>query len=179
VSGKVFGVGLSRTGTLSLNEALKHLGYSSLHFPGSLADISKYDAATDTPVAAYFEQLDAQYPGSKFILTVRDELSWLASVKWLLEEAHCFQKTPDQTKWHPMIGIVHDILYHTRVFDAGKLSQARTRHTARVLSYFRGRPLDLLVMDVTRGDGWERLCPFLKREIPARPFPRFHERPKR
>ncbi|HEX8335676.1 MAG TPA: sulfotransferase [Pyrinomonadaceae bacterium] len=29
----------------------------------------------------------------------------------------------------------------------------------------------LLVMDITAGDGWEVLCPFLGVEIPDRPFP--------
>ena len=40
-----------------------------------------------------------------------------------------------------------------------------------VLSYFANRPADLLVLDVVGGDGWDRLCPFLGLEPPARPFP--------
>ena len=38
-------------------------------------------------------------------------------------------------------------------------------------SYFANRPEDLLVLDVTAGDGWEPLCQFLGMPVPERPFP--------
>ena len=33
----------------------------------------------------------------------------------------------------------------------------------------------LLVMDITRGDGWEKLCPFLGVCVPPVPFPHAHK----
>ena len=80
-SPKVLGVGLSKTGTSSLSAALTILGYRTVHYPPldrlrELLDDS--DAATDTPVACSFRELDRQYPGSRFILTVRDPDSWLS-----------------------------------------------------------------------------------------------------
>ena len=50
-SAKIFGIGLSKTGTSSLSEALEILGYSTVHFPRSLSEIAYYDAATDSTVA--------------------------------------------------------------------------------------------------------------------------------
>ena len=66
---KVFGIGLTRTGTTSLTEGLKVLGYSAIHCPMSYKEIDSFEASTDTAVAARFEFLDLLYPESKFILT--------------------------------------------------------------------------------------------------------------
>ena len=43
-------------------------------------------------------------------------------------------------------------------------------HHRRVAEHFAGRP-DLLVLRVTEGEGYERLCPFLGLPRPAAPFP--------
>ncbi len=103
---KVFGIGLSRTGTTSLTQALHLLGYKAIHFPHdsvtraqvyhffdselqclSLALLQEADAITDTPVCCLYKALDQAYPGSKFILTVREKHSWLRSCRslWLEE----------------------------------------------------------------------------------------------
>ena len=47
---KVFGIGLSRTGTTSLSEALGILGFSAVHYPATMRDIETHDAAADLPV---------------------------------------------------------------------------------------------------------------------------------
>jgi len=45
------------------------------------------------------------------------------------------------------------------------------RHNAEVIEYFRHRPQDLLVMDMSQGAGWYPLCGFLRTSIPATPYP--------
>ena len=45
------------------------------------------------------------------------------------------------------------------------------RHNAEVVTHFRDRANDLLVMDLTKGDGWEKLCGFLGADVPDRAFP--------
>jgi 3'(2'), 5'-bisphosphate nucleotidase len=40
------------------------------------------------------------------------------------------------------------------------------------MDYFKDRPQDLLVIDVTAGEGWEKLCPFLGKPTPDIPFPK-------
>lgn len=62
MTAKGFGIGLSKTGTISLFAALALLGYRA----------AEHDVATDLPLAAFYPQLDERYPGSKFILTLRD-----------------------------------------------------------------------------------------------------------
>lgn len=165
---KVFGVGLSRTGTTSLTKALRMLGYRTVHFPTSDEQIRRHDAATDASVAYRFEELDRAYPGSKFILTVRDEAAWLRSYYQFRD-----QQVKIGRNW-PMnreARAVRRAVYGTEEFDPDLWRAGFRRHNERVLRYFAERPEDLLVMDVTRGEGWEKLCPFLGKPIPAAAFP--------
>ena len=94
---KVLGIGLSRTGTMSLAQALGQLGYRAANFVDhrearrgesswfagdfDTDSLSGFDAAVDLPLPAFYPQLDARYPGSKFILTIRDPETWLVSVR--------------------------------------------------------------------------------------------------
>ena len=77
---KILGLGLSKTGTSSLAAALNVLGFSCVHsaYPHLL---EQADAMLDTGAAVRFRELDVMYPGSKFILTIRDRDSWLDSCR--------------------------------------------------------------------------------------------------
>jgi hypothetical protein len=161
---KIFGIGLSRTGTTSLTEALAILGFSAIHYPTSLEQIELYDAATDLLVAATFEMLDAKFPGSKFIYTVRRRESWLESCRrhWLRRQ----EKVDDINRE------LRKQLYGTIDFDADLFAQAYDRHETHVLHYFAERPHDFLVFDICGGrTDWERLCSFLSAPVPIVPFP--------
>jgi hypothetical protein len=157
----VFGIGLSRTGTMTLTRALQILGLRARHFFLDLDAIADLDAALDTPIARAWPELDRRYPGSRFILTQRDEASWLAS---------CANHFPRTTPTAITIRLRLDV-YGSESFDAESFRAARRRHEKAVRTYFRRRPHDLLVMDVCAGEGWERLCPFLGVEPPSAPFP--------
>ena len=50
------------------------------------------------------------------------------------------------------------------------------RHNDEVREYFRNRPDDFLVMDITQGDGWEVLCSFLGKQRPVGKFPQINPR---
>ena len=188
--GKIFAVGLSRTGTSSLNEALRRLGHRAVHFPDDAATqteitdflarrppelrlslLASVDALTDTPVSVTYQALDRAYPGSRFILTVRDKKSWLESCR---------------TYWHgpllrelggPTAAYIRRInaaVYGAEEYDQVGFSAAYDAHVAGVLDYFHARPDDLLVMRICDGDGWEPLCGFLATAPPRSPFPRLN-----
>jgi hypothetical protein len=166
---KVFGIGLSRTGTWSLTSALAALGFRALHFPVNLKQIDNHDALTDTPIAADFETLDLLYPGSKFIYTTRELDDWLESCRalWLRRQA-VFDRSS-------LVSGFHRRLYGGTGFDPARFVAAYRRHDDRVRSYFRDRPEDLLVLDICSGDAaWEPLCSFLGVPVPDAPFPRAH-----
>jgi hypothetical protein len=68
------------------------------------------------------------------------------------------------------------LLYETVVYDREKFIAAYNRHYEDVRRYFADRPNDLLEMDITKGDGWEKLCPFLELPIPDKPFRKANKR---
>jgi hypothetical protein len=155
---KVFGIGLSKTGTTSLSAALAILGYRSKHFPKD-EDFAHYDAFSDITVAMKFKTLDRFFPGSQFIYTVRDEPSWLASCARHFRQAHEKERQRD----------IRRTFYKCGKFDEEKFREAYWRHDADVRTYFRDRQADMLVLDIR--EGWGPLCRFLGRVPPAQPFP--------
>jgi len=171
--GKIFGTGLHRTATTSLNRALGDLGLRSKHAPfGLFEDLDhevggQYDAFTDLPVPLLYRALDEKFPGSLFIHTERDVDDWLASVEWLFTEG----RLHFHWKAQPVVAEIHEALYGTTTFDAPVFRERYRRHNRAVRRYFADRPDRLLVMDITAGDGWDALCPFLDEEIPEQAFP--------
>ena len=174
---KVFGIGLGRTGTLSLSNALEQLGFRTKHCPGfrvdeqgqmciDWADFDSHDAVTDEGAALVYRDADLRYPGSKFILTIRDIEGWLRS-RGAISDAM-------RASWasNPAVAVLHRALYGASTFEPSQYAEAHRRHVATVQAYFADRPRDLLVMDICAGDGWQKLCPFLERPVPATPFPK-------
>jgi hypothetical protein len=175
---KIFGIGLSRTGTYSLNSALTLLGYRAKHFPRiedeilagdyRLDSTAGYDALTDTPVAPIFAQLDTAHPGSKFILTVRALDDWLDAC----ERYFSWQDRRLLGSRFARVAVFHRLyVYGCRAFDRGRWAYVYETHQLSVERHFRNRPNDLLVMNITAGDGWGALCPFLGKPIPPHLFP--------
>jgi hypothetical protein len=166
---KVFGLGLSKTGTTSLHHAFEKLGLRSAHYPvkpdllqARFDCFDDFDAYGDTPVVSYYREIDAAYPGSKFILTVREVDAWLRSMKRLLG----LERMLKPFAWHML-----SVVYGVHQFHEERLRRVYEHHVRDVQGYFEGRPGDLLVLDITAGEGWEKLCPFLGRPVPRAPFP--------
>jgi len=168
---KVFCIGLPKTGTTSLEVALQELGYqvtgpNGLHdpkieknaIPMAFDLAEQFDAFRDTPWPVIYQELDEQFPGSKFILSLRDPESWIRS-----QVRHFGRKETPMRQWMFGAGCPegNEALYIKRFNE----------HKKAVLRYFSNRPQDLLVMDFDRGDGWEKLCPFLGIESPDIVFP--------
>lgn len=170
---KIFGLGLSKTGTTSLNTALNMLDIPSIHGPHDektqveimsgvrkLSILDRYDAITDIPMALYYVDLDRIYPKSKFILTVRNLDDWLKSMN-----LH-YDKRPI-TKWNSFI---RTCAYGCLTFHPERHAIAYQQHTSNVARYFAERN-DLLVLNICEGEGWDQLCDFLGKPIPNSDFP--------
>lgn len=164
---KVFGIGLSRSGSMALNKALRILGYRSLFvltYAQLEKNLMKYDAFTHVPLATMYRELDSRFPDSKFILNVRDQESWLRSCEkwWAVTESA--RKT----------GIAREIplrTYGTDRFDREIFRRVYDRHLNDVTRHFAGRERSLLILDICGGEGFEKLCPFLGKSVPTQPFP--------
>lgn len=179
---KVFGIGLNKTGTTSLGEALNRLGIKTIHYPFKkpiydelrggnfeLSILRSYQGIVDTPVAPYYAHLDRTYPGSKFILTVREPESWLRSIAahWPVMRQWC-EREPQFGRFTDFISAV---VYGCIEYDRDRFLYAYQTHERNVREYFRNRPDDFLIMDVCSGDGWDQLCPFLGLDVPEFSFP--------
>jgi hypothetical protein len=165
---KVFGIGLSKTGTTSLNMALEILGFSSIHYPVTWSQINQHDAATDITIASRFKELDELYPGSKFILTVRDSNKWLESCQNHFTYFTEQKFLPENRKFYLEQRVK---IYGTKIYDRVLFQEAYKNHIHNVQNYFGHRPQDLLVIDIPAGDGWVELCSFLQLPAPKQAFP--------
>lgn len=173
MSPKIFCTGWQRTGTTSLARALASLGIATKDFPKELLHdldhpvVHAHRAFTDNPIPLLFRELDAAFPGSRFVHTIRDEEAWLESVRWLFTVGRV--KFAWDTR--PIVGEIHQRLYGTTEFEPERFLERYRRHNREVAEHFAGRPSDLLTLDVTRGQGFAELCPFLGLPVPAHPFP--------
>ena len=162
-----------------MGAALRILGYS-VTGPNGVRDaniarnvhemayalVDRFDAFQDNPWPVLYEDLDAKYPGSKFILTLREPSQWIQS-----QVRHFgINETPMRT-WIYGKGCPegNEELYIERFL----------KHNRDVLSYFKDRPDDLLVMNLAMGDGWQKLCAFLDAEVPDISFPHANQAEQR
>jgi hypothetical protein len=173
---KVFGIGFHKTGTKTLAVALRELGYRVTGPNGTrdpdIADkvlamarelSREYEAFQDNPWPLLYREMDQLHPGSKFILTVRPAMSWIKSITSFFGS--------DET---PMRGWIYGVA-SPRGNEETYLRRYN-RHNEEVREYFRDRHCDFLEMDFSAGDGWERLCGFLGKPVPEKPFPHRNKR---
>jgi len=208
---KIFGIGLGHTGTTSLNSALNILGIKSYHCPldmttykeisggkYELTVLKHYQAITDVTTVPIYPQLDTVYPGSKFILTIREKQAWLKSMKrvnkmWLMylhknrwqkfwirfneERPLKGRRLALKSAWNRVqtdqcLELNRLLTYGGLAFqDERRLAYVYDQHYKGVLAYFKDRQQDLLVMNICEGEEWAKLCPFLNKDIPNQTFP--------
>jgi tetratricopeptide (TPR) repeat protein len=187
---KVFGIGLSKTGTTTLARALRELGFQVLDWLNPLTremmsdeDLYLFDAFTDTPVATGFERLYHLFSHSLFVYTERPLDSWKPSIlqHWRrhygvngFEHARHELSLPDRFHHGRQFRSLRQSLY----FNHSSFESAYLAHDRRVRNFFQDKPPGrLLEFDVFSGDGWPQLCAFLGRAIPSTPFPWENRKP--
>jgi hypothetical protein len=189
--GKVFGIGFYKTGTTSLFEALRILGYHTVNgdmpgsYPGAddgatlirridagdfrLPTFEMFDAFTDNPYFRIWREIYAMYPQARYILTVRDEDSWIASCASFYRN----RRIRPMRAW--MFG-PHADPSRDETSRAAWVAAYR-EHNRSVREFFAARPGQFLEFDPTREQSWHRLCSFLDAPIPSQPWP--HANPGR
>jgi hypothetical protein len=176
---KIFCIGFHKTGTKSLAEALRTLGYR-VTGPNGVKDqdigknvlgmayelVEIYDAFQDNPWPIIYKEMDKKFTDSKFILTLRDSGSWIKS-----QVRRFGRRETPMRKWIYGVGCPegNENIYIRRFEE----------HNREVLEYFKDRSKDLLVLDLSQGDGWDKLCPFLGVEIINGLFPHTNKAGKR
>lgn len=171
--GLIIGVGFQKTGTSTLREALKIIGYKVKDTTGRATIpilkgnwkkvqniLDGYDAVEDTPWFYIYKELDKLYPNSKFILTYREPESWYKSVA-----RHIGKLRAPKHEWlyGRGKGLPKD--------DKENTLEVYNNHITEVREYFKNRPNDFLEIDFIKGDKWEKICNFLGKNIPDTIFP--------
>ncbi|KAG0191490.1 hypothetical protein DFQ28_011738 [Apophysomyces sp. BC1034] len=201
---QVIGAGYGRTGTYSLSHALEKLGYRTHHVlkdPQCMQQDSDvwlrayenkdhedewekvygdYDAAVANPTVPFYKELAERYPEAKVVLTIRSADSWYNSVCKTLFNSWKHPLPEDlpesARKMFEMTRVVmlnsylkDDPAREPNKEELCKMFNDHIEEVKRVIPTER-----LLIMEL--GEGWERLCKFLGKEIPDEPYPRANER---
>lgn len=143
-----------------------------------LADWDKiyesYDAAVDWPTVSFYKDLLAKYPEAKVLLTVRSAESWYKSTKNTIHKVSAISmKAPAGSPMHRLNRMTSTVcldglLADEELFsDEEKVKQIFLDHIEDVKKTVPAE--QLLIMEL--GEGWTRLCNFLGKEIPDKPYP--------
>jgi|GEM_PF-111338 len=177
---KVFCIGFHKTGTSSLAIALTKLNYNvcrrlemvedkiptvnvvtqlkKRHYDDILSVTDYYDAFCDNPWLLLYKEIDQKYPDCKFILTTRDEKSWIKSVCNYFNDSTSEIRSIIYGKGSPL---GNESLYLEKY----------KQHKQEVIQYFKGKPHKLFILDLNDEKKWEKLCAFLAQKVPLEPFP--------
>jgi len=186
---EVLSLGMGRTGTQSLADALPLLGIAPIYHMRDVRKNSHQDAwdtllsakkagkpittedfdailgpyagVTDWPSITFAAELIDAYPEAKIILTTRDEDAWLASMNSTL-----FLPRPGQPP--SKFFVFH---FGEEQEWQANAKKAFREHNENVRKVARERGREVLEYEVKQG--WEPLCAFLGREVPVgEQFPR-------
>lgn len=167
---KVFGLGLSRTGTKTLSKVLRpHLNI--IHYPTkNHLRYLKSDGACDISVIPQYKTLEEKFEDVKFVLTVREIEDWVLSVTNYFEFKRQFGLTP--TGWQTDI---RKKVYGEIFPTPEQLREAYINHYNDVTQHFKGREDKLLILNIVGGDSPEKLFSFLGLENPPIEFPKTNQ----
>jgi hypothetical protein len=184
-------LGLSRTGTSSICEALKILGNEVWHFTYFTPQIMRklgFNVIGDLPYFRRNFTVSDIEPNTKYILTTRSSKKWKISMNKWLEEIWNIDinnphiKPPLINKYYNfkdnifkraplniMSKVVHNITHEYPEIYTGNLKEVIKNHEKRLVTLFNnsGNRDKLLLIDITDKsidslDKWKKLCKFLK-----------------
>lgn len=198
---KVFGVGANKTGTTSLEMVFQATGLKVCPQPVAelaarslslgkfqpLKDlIQRFDAFQDVPFStkSSYAQVDAMFPGSRFILTIRDPEIWfqsflnhhikqlglpsnrtsisaddLARKEYLYEG---FRKFKFESDWLLRVDDQYAAAPDWALsFDKDHFINLYEQRNREIVRHFSERPDDLLVIDITREQTTKKIVDFL------------------
>lgn len=197
---KIFCIGLNKTGTTSLKVEMQQLGYivgNQRTFELLFDDWVKRDFRRvirycntaqffqDVPFSLPYTYivLDHAFPGSKFILTVRDDAEqWYTSLTRFHSRLWGDEKSPPNSKDLKKADYIYKgFPFHSRMhvnnvteeapYNKDVLMDYYEIHNKNVKDYFRFRSDDLLLINLRVENSYQQFCKFLKIKQTKNQFP--------
>jgi hypothetical protein len=202
---KIIGVGVGRTGTLSLKAALERLGFGPcfhgrhvLDHPDRLplwqdaaagrpVDWRKvfdgYHSTVDWPGASYWRDLIATFPDAKVILSVRDPDRWYDSVSRTIYPMFGSGTDPRSKAAHDVVpGLDMMTAFNRRMIWDGPFFNGRFEDRNYAIEVFEKHNAAVRrevpadrLLVIEPGDGWRPLCGFLGLPVPDEPYPHLND----
>jgi len=196
-------IGMPRTATRSMAQAVRNLGYTVSHGIGFTKFINKDESTRlkkerllrllcgnipEFPYDNYeyvgnfshlhWKQLAEMKPDLKFILTIRDEDDWWKGCKnsWAKNRRYRSLRIIKSGRIEEnQIPTAITVFHLYGCYNLNEFcwKDGFKRHNDEVLSYFKDSDR-LLVHNVFEGDGWKTLCSFLDTNIPETEYPHKH-----
>jgi len=187
---KFFCIGANKTGTTSLERAFKELGFIvgnqrkaellslkciAENYQPLLNYCKTAEVFQDVPFSFLdtYKLLDIHFPNSKFILTVRD-----SSEQWYQSLTKFHVKRFGEEKilsWEEVKKIdyvskewVYKIRQHVygltdkdNPYDKEKLITYYEKRNQEIINYFKNRPNDLLIINLSQPNAYKKFCDFI------------------
>ena len=182
---KVFVVGFQKTGTTSMGEALKilgfkHNGWNRTRFRKGFnlmkyqSDLIQYDSFDDEPFSVFTKSLLRTFPNAKFIYTTRSPKDWIGSCQRHFsryEGAHSARSPRDREL---------DFEFNQKKYGSGDPTAHASlwqhsfrKHQLLIEKLAKEHPKKFFCIDITNSgvNPWIPLCDFLELPLPAIQFP--------
>lgn len=180
---QIIEISFPKTGSRSLAQAFRVLGYSAAHGPinrleewdmrqkvaegrADFVILDRYEFCGQ--LAPWWRQLVAERPQAGFVLLVRDINQWLISVQrhWRRPQS---QRRLEWAKRgiYDLGALMRILLFGSVAFRPDEMAASHEAHVAEVRAAFAKQPDRLLVYDLCGGAGWAPLCEWLGVETPT------------
>ncbi|MEB3300987.1 MAG: sulfotransferase [Cyanobacteriota bacterium] len=184
---KVFVIGLNKTGTRSAKKVFIDLSYDFgdqrtaelflddlMHagFSGLLRFCQNAKAFKDIPLGSpmIYELLDKEFPGSQFILTIRDSLeqwceSFVTSHSMILQTSGVptsqdLASSPNGAYQGFLLKAMTYIFPNMPLYYKDGCMNIYNEYNRDVVSFFHNRPNDLLVLNLASPTAYQDFCAF-------------------
>lgn len=197
---KYFCIGRNKTGTTSLKKAFEQLGfivgnqrraevlYDRYYFEENFAPVIEYcrtaEVFQDVPFSCpqTYKHLDRAYPDSKFILTVRNDAEqWYNSItRFHAKKFGKNGRVPSEDDLRKASYVRKGFMYNTLrlhgtpgndPYNHEIMTAHYEKHNRDVIEYFKDRPDDLLVLNLSDTDAYQKFLEFLGVESDSTEFP--------
>ena len=197
---KIFCIGANKTGTTSLEKAFKELGVLvgnqreaellvkdcfEKNYQPLLTYCKTAEAFQDVPFSFLdiYKILDQHFPNSKFILTVRDSSEqWHQSLTKFHAKLFGDGNIPTWEVIKNIDYVYKGWSYENRVniynltekddpYDKAILTQHYEKRNQDIIEYFKKRPDDLLIINLSEPNAYQKFCQFINVKSDKKTFP--------